>query len=140
MSLSAVREYFAEHALALGYRKHSDGFATDNIPSTKLNRAFHVEAFNFTGSPQNQMDLELRAPATVRLYFKAHKNVDDGIAVATDGGEVYLERALKASNRLGVRIKNILLNGMVIEPHAETNDNVVVCRLEFTAIVFKGIS
>jgi len=141
MSLVNVRTYFAGLAEGLGYRKHFDGFAVDNIPSSKFNQTYHVSAFNFTGSPQNQLTVDLNVPVTVRLYFQAYRDVDAGIEAATAGGEVYLDAALSASNRLTQEdgFKNVILDSIVIEPYSGSNDNSVVCRMEFRVLYFKGI-
>lgn len=136
---SAVRTYFSDIALELGYAKHYDGFATDNIPSTNFSKAFHVEAFQFQGSAQNTA-IDFTCPVTVRLFFKAYKDVDGGIKVATDAGENFIETALSSEKRLNDQtLRNVILDTIQIEPYATGNDNWVVCRMSFTAILFKGI-
>lgn len=140
MILGLARKYFTDRALALGFRKHYDGFATDNIPGTKFNKSFHVESFRFDSNGQNQLDVQIIAPVVVRLYFKGFKDVDDGIEQATNAGEAYIEDVMASENRLTqVGIKNVRLNGISIEPYASTNDNYVVCKIELTAYLFKGI-
>ena len=136
---SDVRTYFNSIALGLNYVRHNDGFAFDNIPSTKLHRSFHVEAFNFNGIVQNQLDQEIEVTVVVRLFFKAYRNVDEGIAMATDAGEAYIEVALASENRLGPVIKNVLLESIVIEPYASSNDNAIVCVINFNVKLNKGI-
>ncbi|MGL4557484.1 MAG: hypothetical protein ACRCV5_08270 [Afipia sp.] len=138
--LEAVRSYFSGIAAGLGYEKHYDGFATDNIPSTRFNKTYHVSAFNFTGSGLSNGSMNLIAPVTVRLFFKAYKEVDNGIATATVAGEAFIEEALASENRLGsTALKNVVLDSIVVEPYSTGNDNWVVCRLEFRAFMFKGI-
>lgn len=136
---TAVRQYFTGHANSLGYLKHYDGFATDNIPSTRFDRAYHVSAFNFTGISQNQTDLSLTANVTVRLFFKGFRDVDKGIEVATAGAEAYIEVALLAPNRLGSEIKNVSFNTLNVAPYGDTNDNQIVSELAFTVSLNKGI-
>ncbi len=137
--LSTVRTYFSDIAKELGYSKHFDGFATDNIPDSKFSKAFHVEALEFVGSPQNQT-IDFTCPVTVRLYFKSYKDVDGGIKVATDAGENYIETALASEKRLtNSTVKNVILDSIAIEPYAASNDNWIVCRMSFTAILFKAI-
>lgn len=140
MILADVRKYFSDRAFAMGFRKHYDGFATDNIPGTKFNKSFHIESFRFDGSGQNHLDVQIVAPVVVRLYFKGYNDVDEGIEVATNSGELYIEDVLASENRLTqAGIKNVRLNGISVEPYASTNDNYVVCKIELTAYLFKGI-
>lgn len=140
MSLSLVRPYFTTIAIDLGYKKHYDGFPTDNIPSSTFDRTFHVESFEFTGQGQNQTALELEAPTVVRLFFKAYQDVDKAIETATVAGELYIEAALDGATRLsGPGVKNVFFDQMSVEAYAATNDNYVVCRLQFRAKLFKGI-
>lgn len=137
---SGVRTFFQTVAQDLGYRKHYDGFNIENIPGTKFDKAYHVEAFNFSSIPQNQSTLDLEGSVTVRLFFKAFRDVDDGIQKATNAADSYIAEVLGSERRLtNSSFKNIILNQIVIEPYAISNDNFVVCRMEFTAILFKAI-
>lgn len=139
MSLELIRPHFEAVALEQGFQKHADGFATDNIAASKFNRAFHVEAFEFSGLGQNQTVLDVEGRVVVRLFFKGFRDVDLAIKQATMAGETYFMQALDGATRLGAEIKNTQLNVMVIEPYATTNDNFVVCRLEFSVLVLKAI-
>lgn len=141
MSLDKVRDYFTTRALDLGFKKHYDGFAFDNIGSTVLDRTFHVEAFQLQGQGQNQTDQVFRCPVTVRLFFKGYQKVDDAIKTATIQGQAFVESALSSENRLGRTdgVKNITFDLIQVEPFAQSNDNFVVCRMEFSASVILGI-
>ncbi len=140
MSLTDVRKYFKDRALELKYTPHDSGFVTDNIPSTKINRAFHVNATQFNGQAQNQMDLVMSCPVTVRLHFKGAKNQDETIERATAEGEAYIDACLASENRLTQKkVKNVTLSGMFIEGYGLSNDHTVVARIEFNATIFKGI-
>ena len=140
MKFGVVRKYYSDVALGLKYSEHYDGFPTDNVPKTRLDRAFHVEAFTFNGSPQNQLDVRVDVPVTVRLFFKGYKIVNETILQATLAGESYIEKVLASETRLRhTDIRNVIFNQMFIEPYSGTNDNSVVCRMEFSTILFKGI-
>ena len=140
MSLETARAYFSSRAEALLYKKHYDGFATNNIPKSSLNKSYHVEAFVFNGVSHNQTDLNIEASCVVRLFFKGGRDVDSTISDATIAGDAYLSDVLASENRLTqTKIKNVILNTMTIEPYAESNDNYVVCRMDFTAIYTLGI-
>ncbi len=140
MKLRLARSYFEGLCESLGYKKHYDGFAINNLPSSKFNQAYHVSAFTFNGSTQNQ-SLDVEATVTVRLYFKAYRDVDTGIQAATDGAEAYIEEALASENRLSQlqSFKNVVLDQIQIEPYSESNDNSVVCRMEFRVFYYLGI-
>lgn len=139
MNFGIARKYFTDRAKDLKYKKHYDGFATDNIPSTKFDKAFHVEAFTFNTGTRDQYQIEFLVPVTVRLFFKGYRDVDETIEVATIAGENYIAAALASENRLAQQVlKNVLFDSMVVEPYASSNDNSVVCRMEFTAVLYKG--
>jgi hypothetical protein len=140
MSFVDVREYFSEIAGTLGFSKHYDGFATDNIPSTRFDKSYHVTAFAFDGSAQNQTVVDVSAPVTIRLYFKGFRDVDAGISLATQSGLTYLRSCLASENRLSqTNVKNVVFDGMTVEPYAATNDNYIVCVLNFRAYLYLQI-
>lgn len=140
MSLETARAYFSARAESQAYKKHYDGFAINNIPKSSLNKSYHVEAFVFNGITHNQTDLNIEASCVVRLFFKGGRDVDSTILDATIAGDAYLSDVLASENRLTqTKIKNVILNTMTIEPYAESNDNYVVCRMDFTAIYTLGI-
>lgn len=140
MSLVDVRSYFSTIASGLGYSKHYDGFATDNIPATRFEKTYHVQAFNFSGTPQNQTMVNMSCPATVRLFFKSTQDVDAGILKATNAGYTYIKSALGSENRLTqTNVKNVILENMSVEPYASTNDNYIVCTLNFRALIYLQI-
>jgi hypothetical protein len=139
-SLSSVRAYFSSIAESLGYQKHYDGFAIDNIPSTRFNKSYHVEAFSFEAVSRGQMSVEIDCPVVVRLFFKGFRNVDGGISAATEAGEAFFEESMDSENSLTQQhIRLVALNSMIIEPYSDTNDNYVVCVLNLTAKIFKNI-
>jgi hypothetical protein len=140
MSLETARAYFSTIAEGLSYKKHYDGFAINNVPKSSLNKSYHVEAFVFNGISHNQTDLRMEATCVVRLFFKGGRDVDSTISDATIAGDAYLNAALSSENRLTqTKIKNVILSTMTIEPYAESNDNYVVCRMDFTALYTLGI-
>ena len=138
MSFALARSYFSTIATNQGFKKHYDGFSTENIPSTVIDRAYHVEALNFTGLGNNQ-GLQVEASVTVRLYFKAFRDVDGAIEAATTAGETFVETALASENRLQSVIKNVVFESMTLAPLGATNDNLVVCELAFSVTFIKGI-
>lgn len=136
----AVREYFMTLGKESGFKSHSDVFNFENIPSTQLDRSFHVESFQYNGLGQNQTDLTLSIPVTVRIFFKSYLQVEDGLKKAINAGEAFVSDALASENRLNDPVvKNVVLDAMVVEPYSVSNDNYVVCRMDFTATIFKGI-
>jgi hypothetical protein len=140
MSLVDVRSYFSTIASGLGYSKHYDGFATNNIPSSRFEKTYHVQAFEFGGSAQNQTVVDISAPVTVRLYFKGYQDVDLGISKATNAGYAFIRSALASENRLTqTNVKNVLLENMSVEPYASTNDNYIVCVLTFRTYLYLQI-
>lgn len=139
-AFSSVRDYFEGIAGELGYRKHYDGFATDNIPGTTYNKTYHVEAFEFNQDSSGQNALTVNCPVIVKLYFKAYRDVDAGIESATIAGEGYVESVLDSTNALQeTYIRQVKFNSMSVDPYAGSNDNYIVCNINLNAILFKGI-
>ena len=135
MSSVAVRPLFARRLAALGFEQWKDAFNIENIPASRLSKAFHIETITGAGRKQNQSDQELNVDVTVRIWEKGFKNPSD----ALDRGFFNLDRIcgdiLSSSVRLVHPIKNITLGAVTLEPIDQSNDNTIVVTIGFTAFV-----
>lgn len=136
MSLLGVKLYARTRMRALGYTEHTDGFNWKNIPSTKLDKAFHVELGEARGLSNNQDSQDIDAPFTIRAFqaprLGAKNLIDTGVSMA----DTIIADLLMASNRLTqTEIKTVRLNTVAVEPLDESNDNGIVVKINFTALV-----
>lgn len=137
MSSTAVRSYIRTHMTALGYTEWTDGFNSQNIPKTVLDKSFFIQPATIAGSPISQADLEMRHAVTIEVRVKGYRNPAGTIDVVLQRHDVILMRLLKASNRLGANIKGIDFIGSRVEPLDASNDNIVLLSidLEFLTIL-----
>jgi hypothetical protein len=138
MSLSVVRPFFRSVLNSQGYTEWTDGFNSENIPSTILDKSYHIETFNFTGLRLNQLDQEIETDVTVSLFFKGYRDSSNAIDVSIQKVEDFIKEVLKPSSRVGQfanGIKNITLQGFSLEPKDATNDSLVKASVNFSVFV-----
>jgi hypothetical protein len=141
MSINLCKSYFRNIGLQRGLQEHRNPFSWADIPSTNFDRAFHIEAVSFPGVKQNQIDLEMEIPVTVRLFIRGFSYVYENEERIKSECEAFFTLALKASNRIVQTggIKNVRLISIFVEPFAESNDNWIVGRMEFSIKFIKPI-
>lgn len=135
--LSEIRPYFRTHMDALGYKEHKDGFNVENIPSTLMNKAYHIA--NPTGGrrgPYGNEYQEIEQDLVLSVFFKGFRNVGTSIDTVMVSYDAILTRLLSNDNRLGDNLKNISLESMAMLPIDESNDNAILLELTFTCLVY----
>lgn len=136
MSLAHVRPYFIARGVELKWSQWKDAFNFQNIPATLMHNSFHIQMGSTQGVKQDQMDVVTTVPVTVRHFCKAFQNLQHGLDLSAAAADSYIQKALKASNRLtGVGIKNVSLNNIQWVPYDQSNDNVIVTQMDFSALV-----
>lgn len=134
---TSVRSYFRTQMTALGFTEWKDGFNVDNIPSTLVNKSFHLSAP--TGSRSDvydQTSQDVECEIIVRTARKGFKDPAAAIDQCVTDLDDIMHRCLDASRRLSVSgVKNIYYSGHVIEPIADSNDNVAVLEITFTCLI-----
>lgn len=140
MSLTAVRPYFRARLDSLGFNEWSDGFAFDNIPLNILDKSYHIETRTSSGDPINQQGAQtIRLDVTIRIMRKGFLNTsqlqDDVILDA----ENIIKECCKTSNRLTQTFKNIIFNGISIDPINSQDDNGAILTVNFTALVMIAV-
>jgi len=141
MSLVNCVKYFRSIGLKRSLQEHKNPFSWKDIPSTTFDRVFHIQAISFPTVKQNQIDLELEIPITVRLFIRGFADVMEAKDRLTGEIEAFFTLALKAENRLAQPdfIKNVRLISVFIETFDESNDNWIVGRMEFSIKFIKPI-
>lgn len=136
MSLEQVRPYFRTVMNNLGYTEWTDGFNWQNIPSTVVDGSYHMELLEASGLKQNQNDIEIEQPIVVRLFVKGFRDPAAGIDLSMEKLVGIIKEALKSSQRtLGTYLKNVKFVSASPEPFGESNDNMVMMRMQFDTLV-----
>jgi len=141
MSITLCKTYFRNIGLERGMKEHKNPFNWQDIPSNAFDRMFHIESSSFPSVKQNQIDLEMEIPVTVRLFLRGFNQVYEADEKIKKEIEAYFTLALKVENRLNEPnyIKNVRLLSIFIEPFAQSNDNWIIGRIEFTVKFIKII-
>jgi len=138
MSLVSVRQYFRDRMDSLSYSEWTDGFNFVNIPSTILNRSYHLEVGTISSNAANQHVHEFSYPITLRLFLKGYRDpsaaIDDSIVEI----ESIYSNVLSPTNRYSISIKDVVPNSVSVIPLDASNDNSIIVQFEFdTKIVMK---
>ena len=120
----------------LGYREWTDGFAFDNVPETTMDGSYHLTTGTLGGNSQNQTVLDISYPITVRLFLKGFRDPAQAIDESISAGESIVCDLVSVANANGTAIKDVQFVSMEPQPKDESNDNIVVLVISFTARVF----
>ncbi len=139
MSLSQVLTYGRTAMIALQHTEWKDALPTgsevDNVPSTKLDRAFHIRLGACGPTRQNQTLIELNAPLEVILFVKGYKDTAAGRDRAAGYLTEIITTFLQNDRRIAsvASIKNVLFVSGDIKELSSDNDNafMVVCNFNF---------
>lgn len=134
MSLSNVYPYFRSRMKGLGYKEHDEGFDRDNIPSTVLNKSFHILSSSGSGGTINQNHQEVGVDINLRYCIRGYRKPTDAKETALKEMQTILEDICNITNRTST-LFNVVFNDFSMEQLSESNDNVVVTDLGFTAFV-----
>lgn len=137
MSFSLTRSYFRTRANAIGMKEWKDGFNFDNIPSTILDKSYHIETGSIVGLKLNQNDQETNAQVNVRILQKGFRDPASAIDSVMELSETFIKECLVPKNRLtqSSGIKNVVFENMSIEQIAASNDNAVISNIQFRVLV-----
>lgn len=135
-----VKPYARARMKAIGERtEHTDGFNFENIASTELNKRYHVELLESRELSNNQDHLMLEQPFYLRIFKSATGKPKDLIDAVKLEIRAILDEFLKPANRLTqAAIKNIRYDSDLIEKLNTSNDNGVIGRIQFTALVIRS--
>lgn len=139
MSMTLVKPFFKARCLAVSLTEHPDGFAIDNIPSTLIDRSFHINFSSVTGRKLNQNDQEVEGSVEVVFYIKGYRNVSEGIDKAIEKAEALVKEVEKPANRLGSSLKLVTFQTMQLEPIDASNDNAIRARLVFNVLTILSL-
>lgn len=138
--LNDVKPYARARMATLAKRTEwSDGFNFANIPSTKLDTTYHLELLDANELSNNQDNLIVEQPFILRIFRAATGNPKAAIDACLKDTKVIIDEFLKPQNRLTQpAIKNVKLNSVLVEKLNATNDNGLIGRIAFTALVIRS--
>ena len=135
MSVTSVRPFYKNRLEILGFTQWSDGFNFENIPSTILDKAFHIQVNSTAGGVISPHVQNINMPVTIRVFRKGFRDVSAGIDSALADVESIICDILAPSVRLGSAIKNVVLDDFSVNPLADSNDNAIMLELNFTNLI-----
>lgn len=141
MSMTAARAYFRARGKAIGLKEWTDGFNSDNIPSSVIHKSFHIQQGVASGISLNQNDQVIEFPITVKIFVKGYKDPSSGIDSAIELTENLIEECLTPQNRLTQSngIKTIIYESSVFDPLSDSNDNAVIASSTFRVMTILGL-
>lgn len=141
MSLTDVRSYFRSRMDALKYKEWKDGFDFANIPSTILDKSYHIDANEGLVDELGNLDVSLNVTTRIRVFTKGYRNISEGIDLTIERIEEIVRGIMDPVERLNgdCGLKTTDFSGFRIEPIALDNNNITVATLDFRCLVYLDI-
>ncbi len=133
MSLTAVRTLFRERLEGLGFTEHDQPFQPFQIGETIVDDSFHMETGTVISSAANQTVHSFEFPIIIRIYKKGYINVLQAYDEIHQTADEILADLLNQTVRIGDPVKDIVPQSINILPMDDSNDNILVLELSFTA-------
>lgn len=136
----AVRPFFRTQMTGLGFKEWKDGFNFENIPSTLLDKSYHIEnpSGDRVGS-YDQRSQNFEQVVLIRVFFKGYRYPADAIDNAQAQLDNIVDQVLDPRIRIGVKIKNVYLNSWQTLQLAKSNDNGAILEMEFRVLLIAGL-
>lgn len=124
---------------ALGLKESDQPFSSDTVPKTLLDKSYNLVLGVARGVSNNQNMQQTEVPIIITVYRSPARDVrprvDDGAAL----GDSIIAEFISAKNRTTqAALKNVAFNTLSIESLSKTNDNGVLIKLTFTALVLSS--
>lgn len=120
----------------LGFVEWKDAFNVENIPSTRLHKAFHIQFQNVRGDSLNQSDYESTALIELKHLVKGQVDTDSSVDLALKLSEDIIVALLDPTERLNnVTIKRVFVEGFDLAPIDVTNDNSILVTMQISFLL-----
>ena len=138
MSFTDLRPYFQARLAAVDpdFREWEDGFNVDNIPSTILDKSWHLrfDPFSYVGTAHTCLSFD--CGLTMSVFFKGYRNPQEAIDSALFFADAIIKECTNPVHRLNQpKIKNVLPSTVAVRELGATNDNAVVLEIQLTCEV-----
>ena len=143
MSFVDLKPYFRDRLKAVSpdLKEWKDAFNIENIPSTILNKSYHIDLGLMTYRGSAQTCFQYLAPVSIRVIFKGYREAYEAVDFATKYADSITTEVCATSNRLNqARIKNVLPTTVNIRQLADGNDNAAVLELGFDCALFLNVT
>jgi hypothetical protein len=140
MSFKTVKSYIRTAIAPSGFNEWRDAFNIENIPSTRLHKAFHISIQNVRGDSLNQYDYQSTVFIELKHIVKGQANTDLSIDLALDLTEDILVSLLDPTARLNqTTIKNVFCEGFSLDPLDTSNDNSIIVTMNLSFLVILNV-
>jgi hypothetical protein len=131
MSLTLIKPYFRAGLNSLGFYEWTDGFPSDNIPSTLVEESYQHNIEDIAGDALGALDHGFSVTYLVEVFFNGYRDVKTNIDRAVSRGEDIVVQLCNPAN-YDPSVHRVELNSMNISPLSdELNDNVIKVELRF---------
>ena len=140
MSFSTIKPYFQEALSAVhpDLKEWEDAFNLDNIPSSVLDKSWHIRLQPSSYVRAAHTSLLFRAPVTLSICFKGYRNPKEAVDTALEFADAIIKECTNPVRRLNQpKIKNVLPGIVDVREMGTTNDNVCVLELSFNCDVIQ---
>lgn len=144
MSFQDLRPYFQGRIAVADsdLQEWTDAFSEENIPSSSLNKAYHINYGDFSLEPEPENGAFVYdGLVTINFYFKGYDDLQAAIDTAWRKAETIIKECCKHSQRLvQSNIKNILAQAVGVSPMGTTNDDIIRLAIVFNCKLVIGVS
>lgn len=138
MSFADLRPYFQARFANVDsdLKEWCDAFNIENIPSTIIDKSYHIRegAFTYVGTAQTCMSFS--CPVNLTVCFKGYGDPKEAIDTALKMANDIVKECTKPVHRLNQRfIKNVLPEVISAREYSQSNDNIVVLEIQFNCLV-----
>jgi hypothetical protein len=131
MSITLIKPYFRSGLNSLGLYEWTDGFPSDNIPSTLVEESYQHNIEEISGSQLGALDHGFNVSYTVDVFFNGYRDVKTNIDRAVSRGEDIVVQLCNPAN-YGSDVQRVELASMRPVPLDEDlNDNVIKLEMRF---------
>ena len=141
MSFENLKPYFQNRMIVAipESNEWEDAFNIENIPSSILDKSWHIEFGPFVYVGTAHTCLSFDCPVRLSIFLKGYRNPKEAIDNALVYANTVITEVCKPLNRLNqATIKNILPNTVDVRELNQSNDNAVVLELSFDCKVILG--
>lgn len=134
MSFTDLRPYFQKRMKTVDpdFKEWADAFNIENIPSTILDKSWHIEFGPFSYIGTAHTCLHFSCPVRIQVFFKGYRDPQKGVDYGLKNAHAIVKEVCNPLYRLNqAKIKNVLPNLIDIRELAQGNDNCAVLELTF---------
>lgn len=131
--ITTVRDYFKVIMKEVGLQEWRKSLEPDNIPKTLVNDVYHLRTDAINGVSQNQRAIETDYQVTVSFLKKGLRDEASGYELGDSLLQQILRLAMSPQKRATFPlILRVRFNSATPEAIGQSNDNVVLYRVQFT--------